>query len=115
LNILCADFEHLFETGTYIGQLALQHDNNLKWVSDSSVQRLSRLTHIVIVLSFLVCLRAIRFGVLRLGECLQPGDALVQGGKVLLNHVCQFGYFNRSIVEESLPFRHYFLVRMLSF
>jgi hypothetical protein len=78
LDVLRADLEHLLKAGTYIGQLSLQHNNNLvKAISDLSVLILLYLTYIVIMFSFLVCLRASRLRVLRMSERLQRGNALV--------------------------------------
>lgn len=57
-------------------------------------------THVIIVFALLVCLGAIRFRMLRVGEGLQRGNALVETGKILLNHICQLGYFDGSVVEE---------------
>lgn len=50
--------------------------------------------------------RASRLGVLRRSEGLQRGDVLVECGQILLNHVCQLGDFDRSVIEERFPLRH---------
>lgn len=58
---------------------------------------------------FLICLGPARLRMLRLSQSRQGGDLLVQRGQVLLDHVCQLGDFDRSVIEERFPLRHYIL------
>lgn len=55
---------------------------------------------------FLICLGPARLRMLRLSQTRQGGDLLVQRGQVLLDHVCQLGDFDRSVIEERFPLRH---------
>jgi hypothetical protein len=68
--------------------------------------RVFGLTYVVVVLPFLIRLRAVGLGMLRVGECLKRGNILVQGSQVLLNHIGQFGDLDWAVVEERFPFRH---------
>lgn len=75
------------------------------------VRLFSRCTHVIIVFAFLIRLRTGRLGVLRMGESLQRCNVLVKCDDILLDDVCQLGYFDRSVVEERFPLRHCVAIR----